>query len=294
MNNEELTLKEEEATSLARQLTRELQSGQVPAADEKRINLMVAGLGDKRGLIRRTFAESLGVIGKPAIPALRRALLRNSNVTVRRAAAKTLKLVGDPSVLPDLLQALINDEDPVVQGSSAGAMAIFGNKAVKYLLSVLDNPTSTALQCGLATWGLTFVGAEAPSALREAAKSKNPSIKAAAIAALGEQIQYFADESAKSLVLNALEDTANEVRAEATALLGKLQEPNWAQPLLIQKLSDTNAEVRKNAALALIKLNATDAINELRRRSLIESDNDVMNVLKLSIEQLDKPMQASY
>ena len=98
-------------------------------------------------------------------------------MTVRRASAKALKLAGDPSVLPDLLQALINDKDPVVQGSAAAAMAIFGEEAVKHLLAILVSPTSTALQSGLATWGLSFIGAEAPNALREAAQSKNPSIK---------------------------------------------------------------------------------------------------------------------
>jgi len=288
MNKKELSLTSEEATNLANQLKAELQKGDIPFANEARISQIIAGLGDKRGLIRRTFTESLGAIGKPAIPLLRKALLKHSNVTVRRASAKALKLAGDPSVLPDLLQALINDKDPVVQGSAAAAMAIFGEEAVKHLLAILVSPTSTALQSGLATWGLSFIGAEAPNALREAAQSKNPSIKAAAISALGEQIQYFEDDAAKELVLNALEDEAIEVRAEATALLGKLQEPNWATPFLLKKLSDVNTAVRKNAVLALMKLKTTEVVDELQRKSITENDPDVINVLELAIKQLNR------
>ena len=63
----------------------------------------------------------------------------------------------------------MNDKDPVVQGSAVGAMAVFVENAVSHLLEVLINPKSSEMQCGLASWGLSFIGAEAPEALREAA-----------------------------------------------------------------------------------------------------------------------------
>ena len=44
--------------------------------DYKKIKLIVAGLGDKRGLIRRTFTESLSLVGMPAVPALKEALIQ--------------------------------------------------------------------------------------------------------------------------------------------------------------------------------------------------------------------------
>ncbi|WP_320668257.1 HEAT repeat domain-containing protein [Prochlorococcus sp. MIT 1307] len=287
-SSEEIVLGEDEASKLADELKSELQRGSIPTADEKRIQLIIAGLGDRRGLLRRTFAESLGAIGKSTVPALRKALIQHSNVTVRRAAAKALKLVGDPSALPDLLLALINDKDPVVQGSSVAAMAIFGESAVEYLLAVLVNSNSTTTQCGLASWGLSFIGAEAPKALRKAAQSKNAVVKAAAISALGEQIQLLGDKSAKNLVVNALEDPAIEVRAAATTLMGKLDDPLWARPLLIKRLADPNPGVRKNAALSLMKLKASDAINELKKIYRTEKDAEVSPVLKLVINNLSK------
>jgi len=279
-------LPEDDASKLSNELKEKLLMGTISEADQDLIELIIAGLGDKRGSIRRTFTEILGAIGHPAVPALRNALLHHSNVTVRRSAAKALKLVGDPSALPDLLKALINDEDPVVQGSSAGAMAIFGEEGVRHLLKVLVNPSSTAMQCGLATWGLSFVGAEAPNALREAAQSENVVIKAAAIAALGEQIQCLGDKIAKDLVIQALDDSAIEVRVEATILLGKLHDLRWVKPLLIEKLFDENADVKMKAALSLMKLKEKEAIDELQKLSLIEKDSRVVDILELAINEL--------
>ncbi len=282
----EFTLSKQEATELAKELKEQLQTGSIPKADQDLIELLVAGLGDERGLLRRTFAEGLGLIGQATIPSLRKALLYNPSVTVRRAAAKTLKLVGDPSALPDLLEALINDSDPVVQGSSAGAMAIFGEKAVELLLSVLDDPKSSTLQCGLASWGLAFVGAEAPNAILKATESNNELIRAAAIAALGEQIHSFDDLAAREVLLKALDDPVANVRAEATTLIGQLNEPDWAKPYLISKLIDSSAQVRKNAALSLMKSNRPESINELREIESKETDQDVLAILRLAINQL--------
>ncbi len=284
----EITLSEEEAEVLANELKEKLQAGEMPPADMRLIKLMVAGLGDHRGLLRRTFSESLGKVGQAALPLLTEALINNPSVTVRRAAAKTLKLIGDPSALPDLLKALLNDSDPVVQGSSAGAMAIFGEEAVKLLLEVFISPSSNAMQCGLASWALAFVGAEAPNALKDAAQSSHAAIRAAAIAALGDQIHSLEDKAAQNLLLKALSDPISNVRVEATILIGKLHQRDWAQPHLIQKLSDSNSQVRKSAALSLMELRATKSVENLRERELEEKNADVLKVIKLAITQLNK------
>ena len=284
----EIVLTEDQASKLAAEMKLQLQAGNLLEVDENRIELLIAGLGDRRGLIRRTFVEALGFIGTPSVPALCQALLHHSNVRVRRACAKALKLTNDPSALPVLFEALTNDHDPVVQGSSAGAMAIFGQEAVKHLLQVLIEPRSTAMQCGLASWSLSFIGAEAADALLKAAQSENPAIKAAAIAALGDQIQSLGDEKAKDLVISALHDPDIEVRIEATKLLGKLDSKIWAKPFLKQQLTDQNADVRKNAALSLMQLKSKDSIKELKQIFTTEKNPEVINILNLAITQLSK------
>ena len=281
-------LNQDEATQLAEELKQQIRNGVIPAGDSDSIERMVAGLGDPRGLMRLTFAESLGVVGKAAVPSLCRALSEHDSVTVRRAAAKTLTLIEDPRALPVLLKALLNDPDPVVQGSAVGAMAAVGAEAIDGLLEVLINPNSTAMQLGLASWGLAFVGARAPEALRNAATSDHAEIRCAAIAALGDQIQSLDDSEARGLVEQGLKDSDRDVRAEAATLLGKLHNPAWAAPLLEPMLNDPEGQVRKNAALSLMKLQATASRPALDVRLSQEDQTDVQAVLKLAINQLDQ------
>ena len=281
-------LNQDEATQLAEELKLQIRNGEIPAGDSDNIERMVAGLGDPRGLMRLTFAESLGVVGKAAVPSLCRALSEHVSVTVRRAAAKTLTLIEDPRALPVLLKALLNDSDPVVQGSAVGAMAAVGAEAIDGLLAVLINPESTAMQLGLASWGLAFVGARAPEALREAATPEHAEIRCAAIAALGDQIQNLDDIEARSLVEKGLIDPDRDVRAEAATLLGKLHNPDWAAPLLEPMLADPEGQVRKNAALSLMKLQATKSKSALEARLSQEEQTDVQAVLNLAINQLNQ------
>ena len=281
-------LNEDEATQLAEELKLQIRNGEIPADDSDNIERMVAGLGDPRGLMRLTFAESLGVVGKAAVPSLCRALSEHESVTVRRAAAKTLTLIEDPRALPVLLKALLNDSDPVVQGSAVGAMAAVGAEAIDGLLGVLINPESTAMQLGLASWGLAFVGARAPEALRKAATSEHAEIRCAAIAALGDQIQSLDDTEARSLVEQGLIDPDRDVRAEAATLLGKLHNPEWAAPLLEPMLADSEGQVRKNAALSLMKLQAKTSISALEERLSQEDQTDVQAIFNLAINQLNQ------
>ena len=288
VNGQNQQLNEDEASELAKELKQQLRNGQVPAADGESIERMVAGLGDPRGLMRLTFAESLGVVGKAAVPSLCRALAEHESVTVRRAAAKTLTLIEDPRALPVLQKALLQDPDPVVQGSAVGAMAAVGEEAIDGMLEILINPNSTAMQLGLASWGLAFVGARAPEALRKAATSEHAEIRCAAIAALGDQIQALGDDAARELVENALTDSETDVRAEAATLLGKLHSPDWAVPRLEPLLSDPQGQVRKNAALSLMKLQAAGSIASLSQQLEREQQADVKAVLQLAINQLDQ------
>ena len=288
---EPVQLSEEEAEQLAQELKSQLRQGERPAGDAQAIERMVAGLGDRRGLLRLTFAESLGTVGSAAVPALCTAMCEHDNVTVRRAAAKTLTLISDRRALPFLLKALLNDPDPVVQGSAVGAMAVIGADAVEGLLKVLTDPTNTPMQTGLASWGLSFVGARAPEALKEAARSPHPRIRTAAIGALGDQIQNLGDEDARMLLTGALNDEDEEVRAEASTLMGKLNDSQWALPLLLPNLDDASALVRKNAALSLMKLEDPAAIQALERRRATESDEGVQPILTLAINQLKRHVE---
>ena len=287
-SNEHIQLSEAEASDLALHLKEKLKLGETIESDPDSISKMVAGLGDRRGLLRRSFSESLGSVGKVATPALCKAMLTSDQVTVRRAAAKTLTLIGDTDSLPDLLSAFRSDKDSVVQGSAMGAIAAMGEQAVEPILGIIENPQSTEMQIGLANWALTIVGDRAPQALHKATTSENANVRKASIFALGSNIQTLDIEADKNLLVNALLDPYAEIRAEAVTLLGKLDDTETAGPLLVPLLSDADIWVRKNCALSLMKLRATSSIEALQERAKVEDDEVVLNVIKLAIAQLHK------
>ena len=249
---------------------------------------MVAALGDPRGLLRRQISEGLGSIGEAAVPALCQAMRRSDQVTVRRAAAKTLALIADRNSLPDLLATFLTDTDSVVQGSSMGAMASMGEDSIGAILSIVENPESTEMQIGLANWALTLIGDRAPEVLRGAISSENSKVRKAAISALGSQIQSLNSQQDRDLLQQALHDTCAEIRSEAVILLGNLEDSEWALPLLSPALSDQDSWVRKNTALSLMKLGCSSSIPNLQTQLESESDSVVRKVLQLAVDRLQQ------
>lgn len=285
ISNNELT--QEEALQLAEELSAKLNDGEIPGSDAESLKRMVAGLGDQRGALRLTFAKSLGLVGDAALPILCNALRNHHNVIVRRASAKTLNLIGSKNALPFLLEAFLEDNDPVVLGSSAGAMATIGPAAMDSLMEILKNPDCTPFQVGLINLALSFIGGKAPEALLEAADSDVTEVRVAAISALGDQIQTSNDQRAQNRVFEALSDKSADVRAEAVTLIGKSCDAEDVQELLIKKLNDDDQQVRKNTAMALMKLEATDALVDLKKAEVIERDMDVKAVLGVAIKILN-------
>ena len=286
--NELEGLTEQEALELAEVLKQKLVDQETPSSDQTSIKQMVAGLGDQRGALRLTFAQSLGNVGEAAIPYLCDAMKNNPNVIIRRASAKTLNLIGSEQALPNLIEAFKTDPDPVVQGSSAGAMATIGVPAIEDLLKILTEPNCSAFQVGLINLALSFIGSKAPDALNNAIQSENIEIRIAAITVLAEQIQSGKYQSASKTLLKALSDQSSEVRAEAATMVGKTLEPEDASEKLCQLLSDESVQVRKNTSLALMKMEAEEAIRPLKNAAAIEKDEQVKSVMNVAIKVLEQ------
>ena len=286
--NELDNLTEQEAFELAEVLKRKLAEQETPESDQTSIQQMIRGLGDHRGALRLTFAQSLGNVGEEAIPYLCDALKNDPNVIIRRASAKTLNLIGSKKALPNLVEAFKTDQDPVVQGSSAGAMATIGAPAIDELLKILVDPGCTAFQVGLINLALSFIGAKAPDAFNQATLSENIEIRIAAITVLAEQIQARTNSSAKKALLNALSDDASEVRAEAATMAGKTLEPEDASNQLCTMLRDESDQVRKNTSLALMKMEATNAIERIKDAINTETNEQVKSVMTVAVNVLEK------
>ena len=286
--NELDNLTEQEAFELAEVLKQKLADQETPENDQASIQQMVRGLGDHRGALRLTFAQSLGNVGEDAIPYLCDAMKNDPNVIIRRASAKTLNLIGSKKALPNLVEAFKTDQDPVVQGSSAGAMATIGAPAIDDLLKILVEPGCTAFQVGLINLALSFIGSKAPDAFDQATQSDNVEIRIAAITVLAEQIQATTNNSAKNALLKALSDDASEVRAEAATMAGKTLEPEDASNQLCMMLQDESDQVRKNTSLALMKMEATNAIDPIKDAIKAEKDEQVKAVMTVAVNVLAK------
>jgi len=200
-------------------------------------------------------------------------------------------LIGNKDALPYLLEAFLEDDDPVVLGSSAGAMATIGPDSMDSLLGILKNPDCTPFQVGLINLALSFIGAKAPEALLEAADSDVAEVRVAAISALGDQIQKSDDLRAKNRVFQALDDSSAEVRAEAVTLIGKSCDAEDVENMLSRKLVDQDTQVRKNTAMALMKLEAFNTIESIEAAKSTEKDKTVQAVFNVAINILSRDLE---
>jgi bilin biosynthesis protein len=259
--------------------------------DPENIDLLqqlVERLGDPRGLIRLRVAQTLGDIGEPVSPLLITALSNHQNVVVRRAAAKTIALITDPTAIPQLVYSFLNDEDTVVQGSSVGALARMGAAAVTDLLTILKSPTASETTRGHAAWALAFIGTEAEADLYREINSDSPTIRAAVVGAIAKVAQEHPDRlQAIDLLKTALSDVDVTVRSEAASAIGNLGDRS-ALPQLTNLLAHPDPETRKSAALAIIKLGDRSSIDSLTARLEPESDESVQKILKLAVSQLER------
>ena len=262
--------------------------------DSELLKKMVECMGDSRGMMRLNFAETLGSIGKPATPFLLEALARHPNPVVRRASAKTLTLICDPIALPTLLESFLHDEDTVVNGSSAAALAKLGEPSVPHLLEVLASPKYSESTKGHAAWALAFIGSKAKECLYREIASDSVEVRAAVVGAIGKIAQEEPEEAAFNLLVNALADTAETVRIEAaSALANAAYKP--AIPNLIELLHHASWESRKAAALALMKIGVSEdppefsvVLEPLVTALNRESEAPVRQVMQLAISQIEK------
>ncbi|MEM7553196.1 MAG: HEAT repeat domain-containing protein [Cyanobacteria bacterium P01_A01_bin.84] len=286
------SLSQEETDVLLQAVNEQITLHTFDTENHRIMKQMVESLGDKRGMVRLGFAEALGEIGEPATPFLIEALANHSNVVVRRAAAKTLTLIGDPNAVPHLVHALLTDEDTVVKGSSVGALARTGEPAVTALLSVLASPDTPESTKGHAAWALSFIGTEAKEYLYPAINSELPEVRCAVVGAIyniaQENIaQETPDEKAFEILMNALMDPSEMVRSESASTIGKLKYKP-AIPTLVKLLEHPEEETRKAASLALMKISDRIAIVPLQSALDKEQVTAVQSIIKLAISQLER------
>jgi bilin biosynthesis protein len=254
--------------------------------DSQVLKKLVEGLGDPRGLVRLRFAETLGEIGEAATPFLMQSLANHPNVVLRRAAAKTLTIIGDPIAVPTLLNSFLNDPDTVVRSSAAGALAKTGEASVPALLEILGDDSKSQDIKGHAAWALAFIGSEGAEYLYGALNSASLDVRCAVIGAIGHVAQEQSDAKSCNLLVSALTDPEPIIRAEAATALAQVNYPP-AVPHLILALQDIDLDVRKASVNSLGKMGNPIAIAPLQ--ALLDDQQQVIKVLaKLAIAQIHR------
>lgn len=283
--NPPVLLSHDETDALIRSITEQISLDTFDRDNHAVIRQMVECMGDSRGLVRLQVAETLGEIGESATPFIIEALLNHANPVVRRAAGKTLTLIGDPTAVPSLVYALLNDEDTVVKGSAVGALARTGEASVAALLDILADPIHPESTKGHAAWALAFIGPEAAPYLEKAIESDSIDVRCAAVGAIAHLAQDKNDARAYQILIETLSDKDANVRAETAAALGKLVYPP-AIPHLILALRDPDGEVRRTAAISLGKLGDRSAIPPLQI-ALNDESEPVRILAKLAIAKIE-------
>jgi HEAT repeat protein len=96
----------------------EVRTAALHALGERRapeaVTPLLFSLGDRSLYIARIAADALIRIGSPAVPGLVRALENDAAPQVRANAARALALIGDPTAIPALFNAL-DDDSMMVQ-----------------------------------------------------------------------------------------------------------------------------------------------------------------------------------
>lgn len=280
-------LSHEQADALIASVTEQITLDTFDPNNAEVLSQLVEGLGDTRGMMRLRMAETLGEIGEPALPFLCDGLANHENPVVRRAAAKTLTLIADASTVPNLLQALLTDEDTVVKGSSVGAMARIGEPAVQALLEILAAPERPESMKGHAAWALAFMGAEAKDLVFKEIHSASPTVRAAVVGVVSKVAQEENDEDAYALLIQTLDDADVNVRSEAAAALGNAAYAP-ASPAFLKLLDHPDWETRKSAVLGLMKIGDASVIDVLKAAAERDEEASIQPIYKLAISQLER------
>lgn len=241
-------VREHSATPTAQRAESDSQATEDPAV----IAALIERLKDSDASVRRAAASSLGNLkSRRAVPALITAL-SDRNTEVRVAVIDALSNIEDQSSIPALVRVL-GDESDNVRESALNALDSFSKQL-------------TAAQ------------------ILPALNDRNAGVRAKAASILGE----IGDRSAVTSLTKLLKDAEAEVRHETVHALEHMKDPATI-PAITPLLKDVNAEVRGAAISALKELNATIPDTDL----FAALDDSNAEVRKGAVEYLQEHARAS-
>ncbi len=276
-------------------------------ADPRAIEPLVAQLEREPHVVSVPMIEALGRFGEPALPALIR-LLHHPDWVLGRASGKALGSTGSPQaaelLIPFLGGARMSSDsytDQAIEG-----LGRLGKVAVPALIVALKDDRSGVRRHAAILLGDTH-DARAAQPLLDALKREAASVPQGRVSALqypsissnclwiGDALVTLRNPQALDLLIDALKEQHEVVRAYVVRALGEMQDERAVEPLLamidddapvvrweaadalgkfrdahqktieswIKLLSDSNAQVRLQTARALGNLGNTQAVEPL-------------------------------
>jgi HEAT repeat protein len=200
------------------------------------------------------------------VPRLREALdrfLDDRNFYGRDLIARVLAGIQGAAALPTLLRASardIGDDQDGLQAEIVGLLQADRAQARRTVLAFVTGNAPELRRAGL--WALGYVaGAQDLDLLAAAASDADPAIRSAAVGAIPGPA---GDERAFGMLVGALSDLEEQVRASAASRLGYTGRQD-AVPPLASLVTDRAPRVRSMAAYALGRLGKAEATEALLR-----------------------------
>jgi len=219
---------------------------------------LCVALGDHNSSVRRMAAVTLGSMGAAAASAVSRLResLRDSQFSVRAAAASALGAIGAAETVPELIQ-MLKDQHHDVRASGAAALGALGAAAqpsIEGLCRLLKDPHVAVRRSAVTTLG-------------EIGPAANPAVASLIEASLDSDTEV-ALGATKSLLLigpdavghlcQALRSERNTVRRVAAFALGGLGvDAKDAVGALVEALQDQDTTIRDAAAEALGRIHGS-------------------------------------
>ncbi|MGA9771432.1 MAG: HEAT repeat domain-containing protein [Blastocatellia bacterium] len=215
------------------------------------------------------------------------AQMTTGDVNARTRAAERLGLMGDSKAYQPLVEALASSKELQLRVTAAQALGTLKDRrGVDALIAAAGAPEKDVRLAAVNSLGLIGDHTSA-EALFVAAKDTDQGVRDAAVqslAAMGVSVERLStditnpnwqtrvaaittfarlgDPKATPLLIRALKDSDNRVRAESARTLGQIADPR-ALDALISSLNDASADVRVESTYALGRLKDTRAVAPL-------------------------------
>jgi HEAT repeat protein/beta-lactamase regulating signal transducer with metallopeptidase domain len=245
------------------------QGGPSEEQDPAVITALIERLKDTDASVRRAAASSLGNLkGARAVPALISAL-EDKDKEVRNAAVQSLGNIQDSRAINPLLD-LIRDPSVGVRHAVLDALGNFEHEEIPAgpIVGALADNNAEVRQKATQLLGQIRDRA-AVGALMNAVRDAHPDVRASAIEALGE----IRDAAATRPITAALKDENPDVRHQAVHALDHMKAP-IEEVTLLDLLKDQSAEVRQ-AALEFAKERPFAALVPVLIKMLDDPNSDV-------------------